>query len=386
MIFGGGRSSLRNFLIMFGWLAAIWIALFAQMDPASRTLGYFVSAIFFATYYMIPILRQRPMFLFSALGLSMLITATAVYRLSHDYQGQMTVLLLLLLFTYLIFEAMSRLPAGLARLYGALAAIMMVLYVLFARVDMLFFVLLYMGALGWMMVAYRNIHTEYREARKRYDALLSEHRHLKRQVKSTEKTARLEERTNIARQIHDSVGHKLTSLLLQLEIFRLNQGHEIQEKAMQMKQLAQESLDETRNAVKALKDQEPGGIPAIIQLIRNLETESYLQIEFSFRYGALSTVLPPAQSVAAYRAIQEALTNAMRHGASRKLSVMLESPGSRVFRFEVTNEVAAESDGMFREGFGLKSMRERIEQTGGTLEIDHFDEKFIVRGTFLLDP
>lgn len=377
---------MRFFWMLLGWLAAVWITLMIQIDPASRSLLYIACAIFFAAYYVTPILRKRPVLLFSLLSLSLLCTVSFVYLSNVENQANTIVLLcLLMLCTYLATEAVYRLPSIFACIYGALAAFIVLLYTLAEKVDMLPFIVMYITAYSVIIVHYSKIQSEYRGARERYDALLNEYRQLKRSVKSAEEEVRLEERTNIARQIHDSVGHKLTSLLLQLEMFRMNEGQEIQEKAVQMKQLAQESLNETRKAVKALKDQEPGGIPAIIRLIRNLETENYLQVEFSFRYGALSAVLSTEQSVAAYRAIQEALTNAMRHGASRKVSVFLESPGSRIFRFEVSNDVSTDSTGTFREGFGLTSMRERIEKAGGTLEIQQMNSKFIVRGSFMLE-
>ncbi|MOA57882.1 hypothetical protein D3C78_1821600 [compost metagenome] len=61
---------------------------------------------------------------------------------------------------------------------------------------------------------------------------------------------------------------------------------------------------------------------------------------------------------------------------------MFEVPGGSVFRFEVMNR---QKDSIsFKEGFGLKSMRERLEQAGGKLEVITYDSCFIVRGTLLL--
>src|SRR5690606_30545249 len=80
---------------------------------------------------------------------------------------------------------------------------------------------LYIIGFALILIVYRSILLERNDAKARFEALLDEFRSLKRSVKMQEETARNEERTYIARRIHDSVGHKLTSLLMQLEMFRM---------------------------------------------------------------------------------------------------------------------------------------------------------------------
>ncbi|WP_180955059.1 sensor histidine kinase [Bacillus sp. V3-13] len=151
----------------------------------------------------------------------------------------------------------------------------------------------------------------------------------------------------MARDIHDSVGHKLTALLMQLEV---------------------------------LKQHESGGLPAIMGMLRRLETESFMRIQFTIKDGALSAPLGSVQSIVVYRVVQEALTNAMRHGQGREARIMFEAPGGgSIFRFEVVNE--RKDNKPFAKGFGLKSMRERMGQAGGQLEITAYNQLFIVRGT-----
>jgi signal transduction histidine kinase len=256
--------------------------------------------------------------------------------------------------------------------------------ILEGHLEQLPYLLIVLAAVAAAGIAYMRSQVTISEATARYDALLSEYRKLKREARNHEEAARIEERTHIARRIHDSVGHKLTSLLMQLETFRMQADGEYKQIAEQMKRLAQDSLQETRSAVKALKEEEPGGMQALLRLIRNLEAESYMQVEFVVRHGALSVVLDNDQSAAVYRSIQEALTNAMRHGSSRKVNILLESPGGSIFRFEVTNETSEYQDAPIREGFGLTAMRERVESAGGTLEIARQRNKFVVRGTFVL--
>ena len=234
---------------------------------------------------------------------------------------------------------------------------------------------------------YRLVERERREGRERYSALLSEYRDLKRTAARSADAARSEERMSVARRLHDSVGHKLTSLLMQLEADRLRSERlgdavdHTRRRAEDLKRLAQESLDETRAAVTALSEDELMGMPALLRLINNLEVESAMRVEFTLGSGALNVSLEQAQSIALYRAVQEALTNAMRHGAARRAKVKVDVPGGRLVRFEVENEMAP-GPRAFEPGFGLTTMRERVESAGGALEVMAGANTFLVRGEF----
>ena len=192
------------------------------------------------------------------------------------------------------------------------------------------FVLFLTGQLSWLALGFMltfyfmailgnhavNERTEIQEMY--YEALTGEYRRLKRLARLVEEEARNEERTKIARDIHDSVGHKLTALLMQLEIFAMDYGYE---KIAPLKKLASDSLEETRNAVKALKAKEIEGIATILQLIKKLESESFLEVHLTTKQGILSTKLTNEESVVLYRVIQEGLTNAMRHAHVREVYV-----------------------------------------------------------------
>ena len=119
-----------------------------------------------------------------------------------------------------------------------------------------------------------------------YAQLLGEFRLVKRSNLQQENVVRLEERTRIAREIHDSVGHKLTALLMQLEIESLTSNVNNYDN---LKELARESLEETRHAVKELRNDEVFGLQSVLHLIRKLESESHLLVRFTTEKGVLST-------------------------------------------------------------------------------------------------
>lgn len=220
---------------------------------------------------------------------------------------------------------------------------------------------------------------EVKEKNKLYEQLLIQYRKLKRISVEQEELARSEERTKIARDMHDSVGHKLTALLMQLEV--LNLQHDDTE-ISHVKQLARESLEETRHAVRQLKVNETSGIQSVIQLIRKLEIESRLIIRFTLEKGVLSLPLTNRQSVVLYRVLQECLTNAMKHSESKEVDVTLSLNSLQHVQYSVKNKVF--SNYPIIQGFGLTNMKERLQEIGGDLRIIKSEQQFVVEGSFPL--
>lgn len=278
---------------------------------------------------------------------------------------------------------------GLAVFYlpGSYAAGLGVVLIVFAAlggmaVNVSFF-LLYILTAGSGLAMYKFMYMKEQRLSQRNEVLFTEFRRMKRSLISGEQAVRREERTQIAREIHDSVGHKLTALLMQLEVFRIQHAPEKQEELQALKQLTNESLEETRSAVKSLKRDESAGLPAILLLIRKLEAESMVTIHFTIKERALTAPLSNVQSIAVYRGVQEAITNAMKHGSSNQISITFEAPAGHIFRFIVSNPV--KSGNFLKEGFGLSSMRERMEEAGGALKVETYQETFIVTGTLPLE-
>lgn len=235
-------------------------------------------------------------------------------------------------------------------------------------------------AIGLMMVflalRLNSMVNERQEQKELYSQLLGEYRKLKRLNLEREENVRIQERTMIARNIHDSVGHRLTALLMQLEMLS------IQKKSTEydgLKEMAKESLEEIRRAVKALQSEENEGISAVVQLIRKLEAESHLSVQFTIKQGILSVPLTNEKSIALYRVIQEGLTNAMRHAGTREVQVTLGKSAAGDIQFTVINRVAEPKP--FTLGFGLKNMKSRLKEINGTLEAYQTEEQFVLTGT-----
>ncbi|CAG9622087.1 sensor histidine kinase [Sutcliffiella rhizosphaerae] len=218
---------------------------------------------------------------------------------------------------------------------------------------------------------------------KDWKSLLVEYRDLKRQLLKNEEVARIEERNRIARDIHDSVGHQLTALMMQLAVAEQSlENQKVKSIISQTKQLARDSLDGMRKAVKALQGEEDKGIASVIHLIRKLEAESQMRIQLTTKTGVLSHTFTNDQNSSVYRFVQEALTNAMRHGDSREITVTFEILGGHSFRATIRNKLVSAKS--IQEGFGMQNMRKRMEDLRGRMEKEIADNHFIVKGVFPL--
>lgn len=367
---------------VFGWLlgyGAVWLAGFAGHVPALADEVWRLPGLagFFGAFFALPLLAAKPTAQSLLFGVQTALAAVTLYPSGGDAFNPF----LLLVFALQAGDAARQIPSlKQAAPLAAAQALGLAVQAAGARPAPetwlfagLFMALLWIGA-GMALIA----RVRGQSAAARYDALLAEYRGLKRRSVSEEEWARQEERMLIGREIHDSVGHKLTALLLQLEAMRLKADGRIRVQAEQLKKLAQESLEETRRAVRSFRQAEPGGLQGIMRLIRNLESNHFLRVHFSVSHGAFSFPLTGEQSFAVYRAVQEALTNALKHAKAREAAVRFEAPGGSLFRFEVASPV--KDCAPFREGFGLKSMRERLQSAGGGLDVWKADDAFIVRG------
>ncbi|MGM9925877.1 MAG: sensor histidine kinase [Bacillus sp. (in: firmicutes)] len=223
---------------------------------------------------------------------------------------------------------------------------------------------------------YKLMQEQLLEKTQLYEGLLREYRILKRQAYHNQKAARLEERTHIAREIHDAVGHKLTSLLMLLKMNSM----EAADDSERFVQLAEEALHETRKAVRTLENDEYEGIGSVLQLIRKLESESHIFIAFTTEKGVLSSNLSNRQSVCLYRILQETLTNAMKHAYSREVQVKLSKNAIGRIELIVANKVLGPK--AFEYGFGLQNMEKRIQELGGELLAYYEGGQFVVKGSF----
>jgi signal transduction histidine kinase len=190
-----------------------------------------------------------------------------------------------------------------------------------------------------------------------------------------------EERTRIARDLHDSAGHALNVILVQSGAARLlAEKDPAQARAAleTIEAVARDTVDEIDRMVRVLRDdgwggdvEPPLGLGALERLVRS-HADAGLAVDATTR--GRPRPLPRAVDQAAYRIVQEALTNAARHGVS---GAQLEvSYSERALRLTVTNATRA-SDHV--EGHGIVGMRERAAMLGGRIDVESGGGTFRVR-------
>ncbi|MBM7588068.1 signal transduction histidine kinase [Bacillus pakistanensis] len=342
----------------------LWGGYVIESYPSPSTLITIITAgtISLALYFFLPI-YQKPHILFillSFIGFAMLGVELSPYCLG--------------ILLYLSIEAAFMLPkTNYVRFLFIVAVEMAVGWYLIGIQTLPVILSIFVLILSFFI---NQLFREKLDQKEVYEQLLGEYRKLKRIQYEAEKAVRVEERTRIARDIHDSVGHKLTGLLMNIEIL----SHRYQEvEWKELRQLAQSSLEETRTAVQALKTDEMEGLGSLLQLIRKLESESHIMVQLTTQQGVLSLAISNQQSVVLYRVIQEGLTNAMRHSGSRQVKVLLGRDALGGLEFRVANKIHRTFE--FEKGFGLQSMTERMEEIGGKLHIYQADQEFIIEGS-----
>ncbi len=216
---------------------------------------------------------------------------------------------------------------------------------------------------------------EYLQIKDTYESLLQEYRIQKRQAFQNESTARMEERNMIAREMHDSVGHKLTALLMQIELLSIQ---EKKESYAMLQNMASESLEETRKAVRILQAEEMQGISSVIHLIKKLESENAVHVHLTTKQGVLRMRISNMQSAILYRIIQEGITNAMKYSSSKEVFITLGVSPIRHLTIEMKNAYLHKHP--IYDGFGLKNMKKRLEEIGGKLNTFQIENQFILQG------
>jgi signal transduction histidine kinase len=181
----------------------------------------------------------------------------------------------------------------------------------------------------------------------------------------------LSERTRIAREMHDAVGHRVSLMVLQAGAIEMaaRDSARVEDLAQNVQNAGRQALDELRRMVGVLRGSEvdedaplgpqPGldDVPRLIDHAR----EAGMTVELR---GDLPAV-DPAVGRAAYRIVQEALTNAGKHAPGARVCVTVERPPGELV-VQVVNG-AGGAAAPVSGGFGLVGLAERVRTLGGRL-------------------
>ncbi len=222
--------------------------------------------------------------------------------------------------------------------------------------------------------------------------LLAHNAALERDREEAGRAAAAYERARIARELHDLVAHSMAVIVLQAQAGQrvLPADIEAAVRALSAIELmGREGMSELRRLLDVLlvPDDETAESrrPSLAQLDDLVDQVQAAGLEVSVHVAGQPCALPPGLDLSAYRIVQEALTNALKHGARAPASVRV-GYGAEVLALTITNPMApqAGSDGS-RVGHGLIGMRERAALYGGELEAGERSEgEFRVHATLPL--
>lgn len=188
-------------------------------------------------------------------------------------------------------------------------------------------------------------------------------------VNRIEALAIARERARIAREFHDTLGHTLTTLDVQMELMvrlPIEQFDTIQVAARQSRMLVKEGLADVRRSIRALHPNALRGF-SIVEALQGLVDEFKRTSEMGvvWRIEGEVTPLPPHLALPLHRAAQEALTNVRRHAGATEVRITL-ALAAETIGLTVEDNGRAQTPQMF--GFGLSGIRDRVQELCGHFE------------------
>ena len=183
----------------------------------------------------------------------------------------------------------------------------------------------------------------------------------------------LQERNRISREIHDSVGHSLSTIIIQLgaisQLAKM-ENSPIQEMSEGLREFATQGLQEVRKIVHDMKPEQMDRKQldiALEEFFHEVQVNSGLEIQF--RKNDPTFALNSEAELSVFRGVQEAITNAMRHGNATKITVLLMYNQAQLVVTIKDNGQGATSKELVPKG-GLKSLQERLRREGGVVEMN----------------
>ena len=188
-----------------------------------------------------------------------------------------------------------------------------------------------------------------------------------------EATAVAEERARIARDVHDSVAHSVSVMVLQLGALRttVEPGSRVAEVLRGVERLGRQSVDELRGLVGVLRETPEGpprAAPSLARVSELIDEVRAAGLPVELEVHGEPGELPQALDVSAYRVLQEALSNVLRHAGRVPTTVSVRrDAGALTVQVEDDGAVTSvPADGV--GGHGLLGIRERVAMFGGAVE------------------
>lgn len=215
-----------------------------------------------------------------------------------------------------------------------------------------------------------NEEASRREVERLVNELTEANQRLRDYALQAEDLATAKERNRLAREIHDGLGHYLTTIYMQIQAARAVGVNDPRRAAVMMEKAqnqAQEALADVRQSVAALRSPLDAHQPLSEMITRLLEGARSSGIESEFIITGDERIINPQSRWTLYRASQEGISNVCRHANARHMWIKLDYTNQDLIYLTV------EDDGIgvtqLNEGFGLLGLKERVQNVSGEIKI-----------------
>jgi signal transduction histidine kinase len=226
-------------------------------------------------------------------------------------------------------------------------------------------------AIGAVAAAVGAVTAERRRSREREAGLLAEQ-------------ALTDERMRIARELHDAVGHDVSLMIVQAQALGATADDDVREATDAIAALGRHTMGELSRTLRLLRHDgaEHRPQPGLAEIEEVLDGARRVGIAVSVTLEGTPRPLAPALDASAYRIVQEAVTNVVRHAGGAPASVTVRY-GPEELELVICDEGVINGDAFAAPGgHGLAGMRERAAMFGGTLHAGRRDgDGFEVRAS-----
>ncbi len=185
------------------------------------------------------------------------------------------------------------------------------------------------------------------------------------------------ERIRISREIHDTLAHILTVVIIQLEVCKKLidvDKDRATEEVQKAEELIREGLVEVKQTIKSLRPKEIENrsfFDVITNFINGVMDSTNININFENKTDC-DLILSQVEKISLLRIIQESVTNSIRHGIANTVNIIIENENSWLIVHIKDNGRGCE---YIKSGFGLKGISERAEELNGVVDYSSIPEK-----------
>lgn len=180
---------------------------------------------------------------------------------------------------------------------------------------------------------------------------------------------RLKERSQLARDLHDTLGHELTGHIMSLEMLKMQVSDDL------IKGNIQTAVDQSREMLRAMRELVSANkeiivhdnlYDAISKKIKQFQTQTHIIVHLN--YALFDEIIREEASDVLYRTVLESITNSAKHSRAKHIWVSFQTLEDTQILLKIIDDGGGSED--FHKGNGLSFIEERIKRIGGTV---HFE-------------